>query len=338
MAPVEAAFYTVSDADYFVGTVALLNSLRLAGHTDHFFVADCGLTERQRQLLAPHATLVDASLHGVAHHAKLRAVMEHKADVMVLLDSDMLVLRRLDDLIRHSADGSIVAFADPLSDRFDPRWSELLRLGDLHRGTYVNTGALVIPRRLVDPILDRVTAAQEAVNVKQTRLGRATPSDPFYFVDQDVWNAVLASDVAANDLVVLPQRLAPHPPFKGLDLRSAGYTYADGEAPFLLHHVLAKPWLRRTRRNLYSRLLPRLLLEERVPVRLERRDLPLRLRGGRRAEFAQLGADVAAASAFFRGRLRGRLGIVPRLRALLSHEDSAAEPTHDPSTGPTRRV
>jgi len=313
---VEAAFYTVSDADYFVGTVALLNSIRLVGHDEQFFVSDCGLDGRQRRFLEPLATLVDASLHEVPHHAKLRAALEHEADVMILLDSDMLVVRRLDELIARAERGSIVAFADPLADRFDPRWGSLLGLEDLNRGTYVNAGVLVVPRQLAGPLFASVLSAQEVVDLEQTRLGQGTTSNPFYFVDQDVWNAVLTSRAGGGKLDVLPNRLAPHPPFKGLRRSGDGnrYTYGNGEAPFVLHHVLAKPWLRRTRRNLYSRLLPQLLLEPGLPMRLERRDLPLRLRPGLLAEPARMYADAVGA-----GRLlRGRLGIRRRLNAWLS--------------------
>jgi hypothetical protein len=313
---VEAAFYTVSDADYFIGTVALLNSIRGVGHDEQFFVSDCGLDEPQRQFLEPLATLVDASLHEAPHHAKLRAPLGHEADVMILLDSDILVMRRLDELIERAERGSIVAFADPLADRFDLRWGSLLGLEDLDRGTYVNAGALVVPRQLAGPVFARVLAAQEVVDLEQTRLGYGTTTDPFYFVDQDVWNAVLASRVGAGKLDVLPNRLAPHPPFRGLRSSVEGdrYMYGNGDAPFMLHHVRAKPWLRRTRRNLYSQLLPQFLLKPGLPLRLEPRELPLRLRSGPLAALARLYSDAVAAARL----LRGRLGIRRRLSAWLS--------------------
>src|SRR5205823_2574176 len=54
------AIYAVADRNYFIGAVALLNSLRLVGHDEPLFLIDAGLTPAQRQLLAPHVRLVAA--------------------------------------------------------------------------------------------------------------------------------------------------------------------------------------------------------------------------------------------------------------------------------------
>src|SRR5215207_7961449 len=51
---VRCAFYTVANARHFIGVVALLNSLRLAGHTEPIRLMDAGLTDEQRTLLANH--------------------------------------------------------------------------------------------------------------------------------------------------------------------------------------------------------------------------------------------------------------------------------------------
>ena len=53
------AFYAVTGRDFF-GAVALLNSLRLLGHDEPLLVVDCGMTARQRELLAEHATALPA--------------------------------------------------------------------------------------------------------------------------------------------------------------------------------------------------------------------------------------------------------------------------------------
>ena len=60
MATPNAAFYAVANSRYFLGAVGMLNSLRLLGHREPAYVLDCGLTPQQRELLAPHATLVPA--------------------------------------------------------------------------------------------------------------------------------------------------------------------------------------------------------------------------------------------------------------------------------------
>jgi hypothetical protein len=51
-------FYTISDARFFLGTVALLNSLHQFGHTETLVILDCGLTETQRRHLEPFAVMV----------------------------------------------------------------------------------------------------------------------------------------------------------------------------------------------------------------------------------------------------------------------------------------
>ena len=53
-----AAFFCVSSSRYFLGAVALVNSLRLLGHTEPVYVLDYGLSEAERELLAPECTLV----------------------------------------------------------------------------------------------------------------------------------------------------------------------------------------------------------------------------------------------------------------------------------------
>jgi len=49
---------------------------------------------------------------------------------------------------------------------------------------------------------------------------------------------------------------------------------ASGAEPYFLHHVRAKPWLEPVAPNPYTRLLPRLLLEADVALRLGPDELP----------------------------------------------------------------
>ena len=67
------AFYCVTGRDFFPGAVALLNSLRLLGHEEPFYVCDCGLTPGQRARLDPHAVLVDAPAGAAPSTQKLVA-------------------------------------------------------------------------------------------------------------------------------------------------------------------------------------------------------------------------------------------------------------------------
>jgi hypothetical protein len=49
--------YTVSDHRFFLGTVALRNSLRLIGNGGEVVVLDVGLTATEREMLSDHATV-----------------------------------------------------------------------------------------------------------------------------------------------------------------------------------------------------------------------------------------------------------------------------------------
>ena len=307
----DVAFYCVADADYFVGLVALLNSVRLNGHGEQFYVLDSGLLPRQRQQLEPHVTLVQN--HSGQHPilSKSYAPLHFPADTMLLLDSDMIATRPLVPLIEAAAEGRVVVFADAI-DRFVPKWESLLGLPPLRRMAYVNSGCFAFSREVGVPLLERVRDVQQRVQISGSRLGKGTPSDPFYFPDQDAWNAVLASTVEPERLWVLENRLAPFPPFGGLELdRSlpAGCRYPDGEVPYFVHCISRKPWLASTPRSVYTELLKRLLFGDDVPVRLRPEDVPRRLRTGLVARVAGV---VAEGSAWVAGK-RGKLGIRPRV-------------------------
>ena len=87
---------------YFIGVVALVNSLRLAGHEESIVVLDCGLEPRQRELLAPHVRLVAAPPVRAPILLKSHAPLLFPADVMVWIDADMIVVRNMADLIDRS--------------------------------------------------------------------------------------------------------------------------------------------------------------------------------------------------------------------------------------------
>ena len=291
---VAAAFYCVSGRDFFPGAVAMLNSLRLLGHDEPLFVLDCGLTARQRELLASHATLVPAPRDAAPSLLKLVAPRAHPADAMVLLDADLIVTRRLDDRIAAAARGSLVAFENDTQRHF-PQWGELLSLGEVRPGPYLTSSALAIGREAAGRVLPLIDDRQTRVAPERTWLGQGAEDDPLYFLDQDVLNAVVHSQLTPEEIVALDARLAPIPPFAGVRLADESRlrcTYRDGTEPYLLHHCFRKPWLVRMRSNVYSRLLTRLLLGRDVALRLEPEMLPLRLRTGAAARAGRLGTDL----------------------------------------------
>jgi hypothetical protein len=292
--PAPAAFYCVSDARYFLGAVAMLNSLRVLGHNEPVFVLDCGLTDPQRDLLSPHATLVPAPSEAPPWLLKTVAPLRHPAEVMVLIDADMIVTRPLTGLIEEAAQGNVVAFANK-SNRFVPDWGELLDLGRTRRRQYVSSSLVCLNGPLGSEVLNLMTELQDRVDFDRTFWRANVPDYPFLFADQDVLNAILAARIDPQRVVEVDDRLEAVPPFTGLrviepsTLRCA---YEDGTEPCALHHYLPmKPWLEPTIPGVYTELLVRVLQGSDVAVRVPARGLPLHLRPGL----------LAAAERWYRG-------------------------------------
>jgi hypothetical protein len=298
------AFYCVADERYFLGAVALLNSIRVVGHTEPVFVLDCGLTPGQRDLLAPHASLVDSPSDAPPWLLKAVAPLAHPSEVMVLLDSDMILTRPLTPLIRQASGGSLVAFRNPI-DRFVPEWGELLDLGPVRRAPYISSGAVCVDRELGTGMLRLLQERQALIDFDQTYWRRNVADYPFLFGDQDALNAIVSTHLEADRLVALDDRLAATPPFAGLELLDAPTlrcAYEDGVEPYLLHQYLpSKPWLEPAHHGVYSRLLRRLLIGADVAVKVPERELPPRLRAGPIAYAKRKWVNT-------RERLRWRLG------------------------------
>ena len=298
-----AAFYCVADAQYFLGAVGLVNSLRLVGHAEPVCLLDCGLEPQQRALLEPEVTVVDAPADTPPWLLKTVLPLERPADAMVLLDTDIVVTRGLGPLLDRARAGSLVAFRNP-EDRFVPEWGNLLGLGPAKRGDYVSTAALVATRSAGEEVLGLLAEHQRAVDFERTYWRGGPPDYPFRFGDQDVLNAILASG-SGGRLDVLDARLAATPPFAGLrvaDELSLHCSYADGGEPFLVHHHVTKPWLEPTHHGVYSRLLRRLLIGDDVAIRVPERWLPQRFRRGARAYLARARVNVAEQVRFRLGR------------------------------------
>jgi hypothetical protein len=240
---------------------------------------------------------------------------------MVLLDADIIVVRHLGELIDEAASGQVVLFENDL-DRYRPEWGDLLGLGTLPRRTYVNAGHMVLPAGSGTQLLRDVEAGMERTGLaralKRDGAPRAGGEDhPLFYSDQDVLNGVLAATVSEDHLRVLESRFAPFPPFEGLraDLTGIGCHYEDGTAPYLLHHVLRKPWLASLNHNVYAQLMSRLLVGDHLTVSVPSSTVPPRLRSGPLARADRVRASACAA---FHERARGRLGLRPRLQALFA--------------------
>lgn len=304
-----AAFYCVADDRYFPGVVALVNSLRLLGHSEPVHVLDRGLTERQRRRLSGEASLVEGSAAPAPWLAKTIAPRLHPAETMILIDADMIATRPLDELIERAAGGSVVVFEND-RDRFVPEWGELLELGPIRRRRYVSSGLVLLGGEAGAEVLELLHDRQRHVDIEAGYFGRNVPGYPFIFPEQDVLNAILCTRVGPDRVLTLAHRLTATPPFRGLGLedpRSLRCAYADGTSPYVLHHYARKPWLTPMRSSVYSRLLTRLVLGEDVRVRLSPDELPLRLRRGAPARLTRFAVDYAVGGpAYLRRRWRER--------------------------------
>ena len=87
----DAAFYCVADERYFLGAVGLVNSLRLQGHCEPIYLLDCGLGEHQRELMGPRSSRSRPGRPARPDVLKTIAPLAHPAEVMVLIDTDMIV-------------------------------------------------------------------------------------------------------------------------------------------------------------------------------------------------------------------------------------------------------
>lgn len=305
-------FYTAADSRHFLGAVGLVNSLRQTGHTGPVSIVDLGLEDLQRELLLPHVRLVVPQRPVAGYLAKPIGPLEHSAEVVVILDADVVVVRSLDPLIEVARGRKLVFFENDDTSRFFEEW-EGLGLGPLQRAPYVTSGHIIGHWELARPLLERMWELQASIDVDRTLIGGADPASPYYFVDMDVLNALLMTVVDPSDVVRLDNRLAPIPPFRDLGRGTALDSHANASAPYLLHHVLGKPWLTATTKNAYCDALSASLWCKDGPIHVPRAMVPLRLRGGRLAS-----VDWARAGAVSRMNqlVRGRLGVRPRLARL----------------------
>jgi hypothetical protein len=321
------AVYTVADERFFIGVVAMINSLRLMGHGEPILVLDCGLTETQARLLRPEATLVALPRDTPPHLLKHVLPLAKPADTMLLIDADIVATQSLESLFQRAAIAGGVAFADALGDRFEPEWQTLLDLPSLRREPYFNSGLLVLSRKLAETTLGGLRDVGRRADLTRSMTAPGQPADyPLFFLDQDILNAVTSSLVPPGALEVLDYRLVPHPPFPGVELIDPARlecAYSDGVRTFGLHHIQAKPWLADVTPNTYSRLLPRLLLADDVAIQVDPSMLPRKLRSGVLAAAARQRSAAAARLRF----LRGSVGVRRRLREAQERLSSTSRST-----------
>jgi hypothetical protein len=317
----DATFYAVSDSRYFPGLVALVNSIRLTGHGHRIVIGDCGLRPEQRELLAPHCTLLDLPRDVATNPVVLKPFpyLAEPHGVAVLIDADMIVTGSLDPIIAMAAKGKLCAFPDPVSERWFAEWQELFELpASPRRQIYVCAGFVTFSTLHFPDLLERWWHCSVRVPAHRT-LGRGAPnSDPLAQADQDALNALLMSEIRPEALEVLPMRLMPT--WSGLartrvvDVQTLACTLDDTPALVLHAAGTGKPWDRRRgwkrlKRDAYVVLARRLLLAPDVPIRLRPDQLPLWLQAGVGGKLALRTIDMLN-----RATHPARVQVIPRLR------------------------
>jgi hypothetical protein len=325
------AFYCVSSATYFLGAVALINSLRLLGHAEPIFALDYGLSPAQRELLAQEATIVPSPDETTPFLLKAVAPLHHPADVMVLIDADIIVTRPMTELIERAREGRVLA-VEHGRDRFFPEWGRLLGRTASYR-RYVSSSLVLLGGEANREVIRLMHELQGRIEIERSPYSgpradfssmgddfwQTASAHPFFFADQDLLNAILATAVEQERVEVLNRRLEAILPFAGLrvvDEQTLRCAYDDGTEPYAVHHFLpAKPWLERTTPGIYTQLLVRLLRGGDVAIRVAEHELPPHLSSGLSARARRTLANLG-------GRLRhGRSGrLYARIRALGSGE------------------
>lgn len=289
-------YFTVADAGFFLGLVAMVNSLALTGNRGRIVVRDGGLTPRQRALVAPHVELFQPPPAPEGHPPELHAPFPHllaPRGVVVLIDSDMMVTSSLDELLGSAASGRICMFSDYQADRdrWFAEWQEGFGLSrPPRRQPYLNAGLLAFSTDHHPRLLEWYYEATAKVPPERTR-GRApkTGPQPYLDGDQDALNAVLMSEVPDGAVKEYPQHAAPTAErLMWVDVVDPERLACEvrGTPTLVLHQTSGpKPFQRRgwkrVRANGYVKLLPRVLFAPDVPIRLDPATVPLWIRPGR---------------------------------------------------------
>jgi hypothetical protein len=298
--PTGPTYYTIATAPFFPGLVALLNSLRLSGNDGELVVLDRGLEPGQRARVERHARVVDLPSDEGGHPQFLKAyahLLEPRG-VVVVIDSDMAVVRPLAEVVERAARGEVCVFADPLPERWFDDWAPLLGLTEpLRRHVYVNTGFVAFSVDHHPHLLARWWDLCGRIPDDERMTDQQAP---FWAADQDVFNALVAAELPPDALAILPETGEAFPEqllrVRVLDERTLE-SELDGEPVSILHHSLGpKAWQRhgwlRLREDAYVRLLPRLLFGGDVALRLDPREVPFRLRPGPGPRALRRGLDA----------------------------------------------
>jgi hypothetical protein len=292
-----ATYVTIADENFFVGAVALINSLRLTGNDGRIVVLDAGLTERQRRTLAEACDVCDppVSKTGVfVVFLKPAVCLLGLTGTVVLVDSDVIVTRRFSPILDQAAAGKICVIGSEANPnrRFPDAWRASLGLRSPVRVQgYMGAGLIALDIDRWGDFMQRWLELCELVPPERSDLPFELPwedvqDNPFSYPEMDVMNALFMSEVPSESIVDLGLQASPGPPdndmVRILD-RSKLRCLNGSEEPYVLHYWnRPKAWLRGARPHLafdaYVELMARLLSADDVPVRVDAQELPIWLR------------------------------------------------------------
>jgi hypothetical protein len=309
--PQPVTFYTVSDEGFFLGTVMLLNSLRLTGAEGKLVVLDAGLSPRQREALERHAEVTSPprTIDGTPCVMKPYPFLVGASGVVVVIDSDIVVTGRLDDVVTDALEGRIVAapaWTEAARRRFFPQWEQALALrAPLRRHDWFHNGFVVLSTDHWPDLLRRWWEVCELVPPDQA----FADDQPFNAPDADALNALLMSEIPREALALL--RVGDE--VFGGDVAIVDAETLDcrvGNVPARLLHYpdSPKPWQgrgwARAGVTAYAKLMRRLLFEADLPLQVDPADVPIWFRPTPRGRLTF--AFFAATAGVF-GRLTGLL-------------------------------
>ena len=299
----DVTFYTVCNAEFFLGLVALINSLVLSGHRSKIVVGSYGLTERQKSILHEHdlCHVFDLSKNVAQNPGQLKAFpsITGTDGIAVMIDTGMIITSSLRPMIDKARSGKVCAFANPIN-RWFPEWERIFDLpSPPRRDTYVCSCFVVIPTKSVPNLMSEWWDACARVHAMPTyQEAGGDFNGPVGQGDQDALNAVLLSKYP-SDTVSLenPVKMVyrwEFPETRVIEVDTLDCRFRGGR-PAILHAALTpKPWEPKGQANdIYHRFLRRLLTRPDVYISLPLDMLPASLRTGVRARLVRERAFLA---------------------------------------------
>lgn len=311
--------YTIGDSGFFLGVVALCNSLRLTGNPMPLTLLDLGLTPEQRRLLEPHCEIRVLPRSSYPYLQKAELLEDSSASVVVYVDSDIIVTGSLDDAVRDAASGRVVACTDVVGDRWFAEWADGFALhAPLRREPYVNSGFVAFSPLRLPTLLPRWSELCGGLGRRGLGLDSSGPGDPFWLGDQEALNALLMSEVPVATVLQSSEMAFAFPDRPKTRVLDVGTLRCErrGDPVRFLHSIgHPKPWQARARwdwhPSAYTECLSRTLVGPDLTVRLPEAMVPTWLRAGPVAAAARRVMGGYTRAAAWSRPLRTRIGLSP---------------------------